>query len=121
VAGFGIKVTIVEPGGFTTDWSGSSAVHSEHNPAYDAVREERGSRLSRIGQPGDPAATAAAILNLVDADNPPLRLLLGVPATEIGSKIGLRRSALDLGRMGRGLESRTRQLTTTARSRPMLR
>ena len=46
VAGFGIKVTIVEPGGFATDWEGASARHASHLPAYeggrDAVRAIRG-------------------------------------------------------------------------------
>src|SRR5215207_9805203 len=38
VAGFGIKVTLIEPAGYATDWSGSSARHTEPNPAYDGVR-----------------------------------------------------------------------------------
>jgi NAD(P)-dependent dehydrogenase (short-subunit alcohol dehydrogenase family) len=76
VAPFGIKVTIVEPSGFTTDWAGSSAVHATTNPAYDRVREARMKTWSS-NRRGNPAATAEAILKLVDSENPPLRLLLG--------------------------------------------
>jgi NAD(P)-dependent dehydrogenase (short-subunit alcohol dehydrogenase family) len=76
VADFGIRITIVEPGPFGTDWAGASAVHTDPNPAYDAVREARARSRSAM-TPGDPEATAAAILTLVDADEPPLRLFLG--------------------------------------------
>jgi NAD(P)-dependent dehydrogenase (short-subunit alcohol dehydrogenase family) len=76
VAGFGIKVTLVEPGGYATDWGGSSATRSEELPAYAPARA--GIAALRSGfKPGDPAATAAAILKLVDATQPPLRMFLG--------------------------------------------
>lgn len=75
VAAFGIKVTIIEPGAFTTNFS--SALKSAPTMAeYDAVRHT----IEATFKPemmGDPAATAAAILKVVDADEPPLRLLLG--------------------------------------------
>jgi NAD(P)-dependent dehydrogenase (short-subunit alcohol dehydrogenase family) len=77
VAGFGIKVTLVEPGGFSTDWGGPSAQHSEELPAYAAVREAAANRPSRSGTPGDPVATRGAILEVVDADEPPLRVFFG--------------------------------------------
>jgi NAD(P)-dependent dehydrogenase (short-subunit alcohol dehydrogenase family) len=78
VAGFGVKVTLVEPAGYSTDWSGSSARHSAELPAYDSVREEAAaSRRQRFRAPGEPTATRNAILTLVDSDNPPLRLFLG--------------------------------------------
>jgi NAD(P)-dependent dehydrogenase (short-subunit alcohol dehydrogenase family) len=75
VAGFGIRVTLVEPGAYTTDWIGASARHSESDPAYADLRES----ISRgwADRPGDPAATRAAIRAIVDADEPPLRVLLG--------------------------------------------
>jgi NAD(P)-dependent dehydrogenase (short-subunit alcohol dehydrogenase family) len=76
VAGFGIKVTIIEPGGYATDWGGPSAVHATPNAAYGAVHEAvaafRGSNVR-----GDPDATASAILKVVDAAEPPLRIFLG--------------------------------------------
>jgi len=77
VAGFGIKVTLVEPGGFSTDWGGPSASHSEEMDEYAAVREAAANRPSRRGTPGDPVATRGPILEVVDADEPPLRVFFG--------------------------------------------
>ena len=78
VADFGIKVTLIEPGGFSTDWSGSSAAHSEPLAVYDDFREKAQRwRASRTAAPGDPAASAAAVLQVVDADEPPLRVFFG--------------------------------------------
>jgi NAD(P)-dependent dehydrogenase (short-subunit alcohol dehydrogenase family) len=79
VADQGIKVTLIEPGGFATDWGGSSSVHSEPLSVYDeprAAREEQRRSRATSG-PGDPKASAAAILRLVDADQPPLRCFFG--------------------------------------------
>ena len=79
VAGFGIKVTLVEPTGFSTDWSGPSSVQSEQLPAYAEFREQvQEMRKQRLGTPGDPEATGPAILKVVDADEPPLRVFFGV-------------------------------------------
>src|ERR1700677_1974974 len=78
VADFGIKVTVVEPGGFATDWGGSSARHATPSPAYEAEREKSARfRAQRTDQSGDPTASSAAILKLVDAPNPPLRVFFG--------------------------------------------
>ncbi|MGZ4721862.1 SDR family oxidoreductase [Oryzihumus sp.] len=77
VEGFGIKVTLIEPGGYSTDWGGSSARHATAIPEYDAVREAAANRPSRRGTPGDPVATRDAILAVVDAENPPLRVFFG--------------------------------------------
>lgn len=76
VAGMGIFVTLIEPGGYGTDWGGSSAAHAAPNPAYDALREER-ARLRGTFKQGDPKATGNAILQVVDASQPPLRIFLG--------------------------------------------
>lgn len=92
VAQFGINVTIVEPGGFDTDWSGSSAVHAERNPIYDAIRNVRSGVPARR-KVGDPVASAAAILKLVDAEHPPLRLLLGELGTHLVKDIYSKRLA----------------------------
>jgi NAD(P)-dependent dehydrogenase (short-subunit alcohol dehydrogenase family) len=73
---FGINVTLVEPGGFSTDWSGPSSKRSEPNPVYDGLRERQQQwRASNV--PGDPTASAAAIMRVVDADPPPLRVFFG--------------------------------------------
>ncbi|MFE2376160.1 SDR family oxidoreductase [Streptomyces sp. NPDC059398] len=78
VAPFGIKVTLIEPGGFATDWAGSSSSTSEPLPAYaDLHKEVQEQRRKRVGTPGDPAASAAAVLKIVDADEPPLRCFFG--------------------------------------------
>jgi NAD(P)-dependent dehydrogenase (short-subunit alcohol dehydrogenase family) len=85
VAGFGIKVTLIEPGGFSTDWSGPSAKHSDENPVYDEVRKAAMNRPTR-SDPGDPTATRAAILKVVDADEPPLRIFFGKVPLDIATK-----------------------------------
>ena len=78
VAEFGIKVTIIEPAGFSTDWRGPSAVVADAKPEYDPVREYRARLFTgALAEPGDPQATGAAILELVDADEPPLRVFFG--------------------------------------------
>jgi NAD(P)-dependent dehydrogenase (short-subunit alcohol dehydrogenase family) len=76
VAGFGIKVTIVEPGGFATDWGGASAKRAAQMKIYDGAREKIAALRSN-SIPGDPNATGPAILKLVDAMDPPLRIFLG--------------------------------------------
>jgi len=80
VADFGIHVTLVEPAAFATDWGGASARRSAPLAAYDGVREraaaERAARANLAG-PGDPHASAEAILRIVDAEEPPLRVFFG--------------------------------------------
>ncbi len=76
VAGFGIKVTLVEPAGYATDWRGPSSVRAEPLAAYDAAHAAIAAFRSN-SQPGDPHATGPALLKLVDAAEPPLRLFLG--------------------------------------------
>lgn len=78
LAPFGVHVTLIEPGGFDTDWGGSSAVRATPMAAYDAVREKIGEwRRAQLARRGDPKATARAILKVVDAETPPLRIFLG--------------------------------------------
>jgi NAD(P)-dependent dehydrogenase (short-subunit alcohol dehydrogenase family) len=85
VSDFGIHVTLVEPGGFSTDWSGPSAKRSEPLPAYDALRERQ--QKWRAGNvPGDPVASAAAIMLVVDADPPPLRVFFGTAPLPIAER-----------------------------------
>jgi NAD(P)-dependent dehydrogenase (short-subunit alcohol dehydrogenase family) len=70
---FGIHITSVEPGPYSTDWMAVGSRHSEENPDYQIVREgiEHGWQL------GTPSATRTAILKVVDADHPPLRIFFG--------------------------------------------
>lgn len=78
VASFGVHVTLIEPAGYDTDWSGASASHSDPLPAYDEVRATAESeRRSRWSAPGNPHASAAAMLKIVDAEQPPLRVFFG--------------------------------------------
>lgn len=79
----GIQVTIVAPSGFRTDWAGRSANDTQiriddykesAHQNQDNIREYSGN------QPGDPARAAQAIIQAVESDNPPLRLLLGAAA-----------------------------------------
>jgi NAD(P)-dependent dehydrogenase (short-subunit alcohol dehydrogenase family) len=76
VAGFGIKVTIVEPGGFATEWGGPSAKRATQIAAYDDARAAI-EAFRRNNVPGDPDATGPAILKVVDAEDPPLRIFFG--------------------------------------------
>jgi NAD(P)-dependent dehydrogenase (short-subunit alcohol dehydrogenase family) len=86
VAGFGITVTLVEPGPFGTDWSGSSAVHAEPLPAYQPLRDAMRARAGGAAA-GDPTAAAQAILAIVDAEEPPLRVLFGTLPTQIVKQV----------------------------------
>jgi NAD(P)-dependent dehydrogenase (short-subunit alcohol dehydrogenase family) len=82
VAGFGVKVTVIEPGGFATrSGENPDPLNNGHlaqlNPAYDGLRQQLASLVGK--QPaGDPAAAAQALLKIVDSENPPLRVLFGV-------------------------------------------
>ncbi|WP_068062109.1 SDR family oxidoreductase [Nocardia xishanensis] len=82
VAGFGIKVTLVEPGGFATDWAGSSAVLAEPMPVYDGVRAAVAKQFESAVL-GDPVAAGRALLRIVDAAEPPLRVFFGSMPLEI--------------------------------------
>ena len=82
VGPLGVKVTIIEPGGFRTDFAGSSTSIREGRPEYDATvgKIARFQRDFNGKQPGDPAKAAAAVLRITGIDNPPLRLILGSDA-----------------------------------------
>jgi NADP-dependent 3-hydroxy acid dehydrogenase YdfG len=76
VSGFGIKVSLLEPNGFNTEFATTSGVESKPLAFYDDVR----AALAAGNKPEDwgvPEATAEAVLKLVDTENPPLRLILG--------------------------------------------
>ncbi|MEK1852653.1 MAG: oxidoreductase, partial [Phyllobacterium sp.] len=89
VAPLGIKVLIVEPGPFRTDWAGRSA--NEVPSTIEDYRSTSGQRAQMIrdisgNQPGDPVRAAKAIVQAVEAKDPPLRLLLGKQAFENAHK-----------------------------------
>jgi NAD(P)-dependent dehydrogenase (short-subunit alcohol dehydrogenase family) len=75
----GVKVTIIEPGGFRTDFAGPSTELREGHSAYDSTvgASVRFQRSYNGKQPGDPAKAAAALLHITSLSEPPLRLLLG--------------------------------------------
>lgn len=82
-APLGIKVTVINPSGFRTDWAGRSANNSKI--IIDDYKETAEANKNAIRgysgrQPGDPERAAKAILKAVEAENPPLHLLLGVAA-----------------------------------------
>ena len=88
VAGFGIKVTLIEPGGYATDWGGASSVHSEPFPAYQAMRDAfTARRASTFDTRPGPDATTAAVFAAIDAENPPRRLLLSGTAYDIAQNV----------------------------------
>jgi NAD(P)-dependent dehydrogenase (short-subunit alcohol dehydrogenase family) len=98
VAPLGVKVTIIEPGGFRTDWAGSSMkagenLHPDYQPTVGTVIE--GLRGSSGKQEGDPARAAKIIVDIAGSAEPPLRLLLGKGALRLARDITARRSAED--------------------------
>jgi NAD(P)-dependent dehydrogenase (short-subunit alcohol dehydrogenase family) len=93
----GIRVTLVEPGGFRTDWAGSSMRVDEPSEPYQATVGALSKVLREHGRAtrGDPARGAKAILELASLPDPPLRLLLGSDALAIAEMITATRSAED--------------------------
>jgi len=86
VAGFGIKVTLIEPGGYSTDWGGASPWHTTPLPAYDELRDraERWRARRQVSR-GDPVATRQAVRRTVDAEEPPLRVFFGDGPLELAT------------------------------------
>lgn len=95
VADFGVHVTIIEPGSFRTDWAGRSMVRTERSISdYDALFEPiRVARRAASGnQLGNPAKAAEAVLRVLEAQNPPVHLVLGSDALRL---VAAGRSAVD--------------------------
>ncbi|SED48983.1 oxidoreductase [Rhodococcus koreensis] len=92
---FGVKVLIVEPGAFRTDWQGSSMQRSSVGPDYEATvgAMNRYREDSDGTQPGDPARAARIIMDVVAAEDAPLRLLLGAGAVAMAEKSSRERAA----------------------------
>ena len=99
VGPLGIKVTIIEPGGFRTDFAGASTTIREGRPEYSATvgQMARYQRDFSGSQPGDPAKAAKALLSIADLAEPPLRLLLGSDAVKAAEQADLVRMEADKG------------------------
>jgi NAD(P)-dependent dehydrogenase (short-subunit alcohol dehydrogenase family) len=97
VGPLGIKVTIVEPGGFRTDFAGSSTTLREGRPEYDTTvgATVRFQRDYDGKQPGDPMKAAGALLHLASLSEPPLWLLLGTDAYNAAEKHTMQMLASD--------------------------
>jgi NAD(P)-dependent dehydrogenase (short-subunit alcohol dehydrogenase family) len=95
VGPFGLKVTIVEPAAFRTDWAGSSMrvppVGKDYEQTVGAMN--RRLRASSGNQPGDPARAAKIITDIVTSDEPPRRLLLGAFAVTSAADASRTRAA----------------------------
>jgi len=86
VAPFQIRVTLIEPGLFRTDWAGRSSVKTETAIYTENVRDTI-ARFEGISgkEPGNPDKAAKVMISLVESDDPPLRLLLGKSAYQMAS------------------------------------
>ncbi|KUN18832.1 oxidoreductase [Streptomyces antibioticus] len=95
VAPFGLKVVIVEPGAFRTDWQGSSmelhAVGPDYEETVGAMNKYRAENNGT--QPGDPVRAAQVLIDVVRADDPPRRILLGGQAVTMALEAGETRAA----------------------------
>ncbi|GIE30628.1 short-chain dehydrogenase/reductase [Actinoplanes italicus] len=94
-APFGVKVIIVEPGAFRTDWQGSSMVRHEVGPDYASTvgRINRFRAETQGTQPGDPDRAGAAIVEVAALPDPPRRLPLGSDALASALTAGAARNA----------------------------
>lgn len=97
VAPFGVKVTVVEPGGMRTDWAGSSMRVDPVAPPYEATigAFQKHIRENAHGAQTDPAKAARAILEVAAMPEPPMHLLLGTDAVFLASLVTATRSAED--------------------------
>ncbi|RZK81937.1 MAG: SDR family NAD(P)-dependent oxidoreductase [Pedobacter sp.] len=89
VAPLGINVTIIAPSGFRTDWAGRSANEAQseiEDYKTTAWQNKENIRAYSGNQPGDPQRAAKAMIAVVEAEQPPLRLLLGAAALKNGRK-----------------------------------
>jgi NAD(P)-dependent dehydrogenase (short-subunit alcohol dehydrogenase family) len=96
VGPLGIRCTLVEPGGFRTDWAGSSMRIDEPSEPYRAtVGAIAGHTRQQATGRGDPTKAAQAILRIASVPEPPLRLLLGTDAVFLADLVARQRAAGD--------------------------
>lgn len=91
VSPLGIKVTVICPSGFRTDWAGRSAKNTSISiPDYAATAQKNMGDIRAISgnQAGDPVKAAKAMIQVTETENPPLRLLLGAAALK-GARLKL--------------------------------
>ncbi|WP_312027027.1 oxidoreductase [Paenibacillus illinoisensis] len=87
LASYNVKVTLIEPSAFRTDWGGRSSEKTVSELYSDTAGQFINDVVSSVGkEPGDPAKAAQAIITLVNADEPPSRLLLGKIAYDVAKK-----------------------------------
>ncbi|PVZ04608.1 oxidoreductase [Actinomycetospora cinnamomea] len=98
VADLGIRITMIEPGPFRTDFAGRSPARAEPMAAYSEVLDASRAKFAALHgtQPGDPERAAEVVVGVVDLDDPPLRLPLGPSAFDsIRSTLRARLAELD--------------------------
>jgi len=102
----GVRVTVLEPGGMRTDWSGASMTVPPISPPYEPVIGPRAEMYAR-GAAGasDPASVAEIVLAVADMDDPPVRLLIGSDAVQYAAAASRARAESD---------ARWRELSTSA-------
>jgi NAD(P)-dependent dehydrogenase (short-subunit alcohol dehydrogenase family) len=99
VAPFGIRVTLVEPGNFRTEFAGDANMRPDapldvYRPVIEPIEQFLYGQNGR--QPGDPAKAAQAMIAVVEAEHPPMRLLLGTDAYDVWDRtIGARIADID--------------------------
>ncbi len=89
VAPLGIRVIVVEPGPFRTDWAGRSILQSKtviHDYDETAGKRREATAKNSGKQTGDPVRAGEAIIKAVESNNPPLHLVLGAPALDLAYK-----------------------------------
>jgi NAD(P)-dependent dehydrogenase (short-subunit alcohol dehydrogenase family) len=113
----GIKATIIEPGGFRTDFAGASTTFKAGRPEYDATVGVAAwfQRGYNGVQPGDPEKAAAVVLRVAAMSEPPLRLLLGSDAVQAAERSALARIEAD--KKWRGLSASTHFTASGARKK----
>ncbi len=97
VGPLGINVTVIEPGGFRTDWAGSSMTVADLRPEYAPTVGTLATylRTNAGAETGDPTRAARIILDVADMDDPPLRLLLASSAVDLNATLAAARASSD--------------------------